>query len=109
MLLNLCCFYTAKMVVTLSDAITKCFGSRGTRDDEQVSGTVSAPLQDPPARADVSHGPVAGVVDVAFSGRVGVIDHGNICSLLTGCLQDVCFTMLRTLALVVLFLTLGCF
>jgi hypothetical protein len=34
------------------------------------------------------------VLDAALSGRVGVVDHGNDCGLLTGCLQDVSFTAL---------------
>jgi hypothetical protein len=53
---------------------------------------VSTPLQDPTARVEVSHGPAAGAVDVALSGRVGVVDRGNVCGLLARCLQDVRFT-----------------
>jgi hypothetical protein len=59
-------------VVTSSDTIIKSSRSVGTHGDEQVPGAVSAPLQDPPAQAEVSHGPVAGAVDVVLSGRVGV-------------------------------------
>jgi hypothetical protein len=96
-------------VVTSSDATINHSGSSGTCSDEQVPGTVYAPLQDPPARTEDSHGPAAGAVDFALSGRVGVVDRGNVCSLVAGCLQGVCFTVLHTLTFVVLLLTLGCF
>jgi hypothetical protein len=96
-------------VVTSSDAIVKCSGSGGTHGHEQVPGTVSVPLQDPPARVEVSHGLVASVVDVALSGHVGVVNHGNVCGLLTRCLQDVCFTALHIPSFAVLLLTLSCF
>jgi hypothetical protein len=70
---------------------------------------VSTPLQDPTARAEVSHGPVAGAIDVTLSGHVGAVDHGNVCGVLAGCLQDVHFIALRILTFVVLHLTLTCF
>jgi hypothetical protein len=96
-------------MVTLSDTIVKRFGSKGTRGDEEVPSAVSTTLQDPPARADVSRGPATGAVDVALSGRVGVVDRGNVYGLVASCLQDVHFTALCTLAFADVFLTLSCF
>jgi hypothetical protein len=72
-------------------------------------GAMFAPLQDPVARAEVSHGLAAGAVDIILSGHVSAIDHGNVCGLLTGWLQHVCFTALHILAFVVLLLTLAFF
>jgi hypothetical protein len=80
-------------VVTSSNAIIKGSGSEGARGDEKVPGAVSAPLQDPLAEAEVSNGPEAGVLDITLLRCLGVVDHGNLCGLLTGCLL----------------LTLGCF
>jgi hypothetical protein len=97
------------MVVTLSDDIIKRLISRATRGDEQAPGTMSAPLWHRTVRAEVSHSPTAGVIDVMLLGHVGVVDCGNVCGLLAGCLQDVRFTVLRILTFVVLLLTLACF
>jgi hypothetical protein len=40
---------------------------------------------------------------------IGVVDSGNVCDLLAGCLQDVHFIALHTLAFAILLLSLGCF
>jgi hypothetical protein len=95
--------------VTLSDAIVKRSISGCTHGDEQAPSVVSVPLQDPTARAMVSHGPAAGAVDVTLWGCVGAVDRGNVYGLLARCLQDVCFTVLRILTFVVFLLTLACF
>jgi hypothetical protein len=71
--------------VTSSDAIVKRLISGCTHDDEQAPSVVSVPLQDPTARAMVSHGPAAGAVDVTLSGRVGAVDRGNVYGLLARC------------------------
>jgi hypothetical protein len=52
---------------------------------------------------EVSHGPEADALDITLSRRVGVVDRGNVYCLLTGCLEDVHFTV-RVLRILMLLL-----
>jgi hypothetical protein len=82
------------MVAASYAAVTKDSGSRGAHTDEQVGGAVFASAQDPPVQVETSPGPKGGVLDVMLLEHPGVVDGGNVCGLLTECLQDVSLTVL---------------
>jgi hypothetical protein len=93
-----------------TDAIAKVSGGEDARAVEPMSVVAAAPLRDPQAEMDVFHAPEAEVLGVTLSGHGVTVDHGNVCSLLAGCLRDVRFItlMLRVFVFTVLFLTLIC-
>jgi hypothetical protein len=93
-----------------TDAIAKGSGGEDARAVEPMSVVAAVPLQDPQAEMDVFHAPEAEALGVTLSGHGVTVDHGNVCSLLAGCLRDVHFItlMLRVFVLTVLFLTLVC-
>jgi hypothetical protein len=115
MLLNLSAFDATRMVTNSPDVVVNISGSRGGRGDAPALGTASVSLQDPPIQAEVSHVPEASALNITLSRCVGVVNHSNTYSALTGCLQDVHFTApaFHTFVFVVLVLThfclVGCF
>jgi hypothetical protein len=81
-------------VVDSSTTVAKGSGSEGARTDEQVPNAVFVSTSDPLVRVETSPGPGAGALDVTLSGHAGIVNRGNICGLLAGCLQDVSFVAL---------------
>jgi hypothetical protein len=59
-----------------------------------VVGVVFVFAPNPLVRAKTSPRPRDGALDVTLSGCAGIVDHGNVCSLLAGCLQDISFVAL---------------
>jgi hypothetical protein len=59
-----------------------------------VAGDVFETAQDPPVQAEASHGPGVGAPDVTLLGQAVVVNHGNVCCLLTESLQHVSFAVL---------------
>jgi hypothetical protein len=104
-------FIVVKTMVGSTSTGSKGSKRRGTHTDAMMAGIVFASAQDPLTLAEVSPGTGASELDIMLSGCSGVVDHGNVCSLLTECLRDVSFAalVLHMSLLIVLFLTLICF
>jgi hypothetical protein len=81
-------------VVASSAVVVKDLRRRGAHSDEHVVGVVFAYAQDPPVQVEASPGLGVGALYITLPGRAVVVDHGNICGLLTECLKNVSFAAL---------------
>jgi hypothetical protein len=79
-----------ELVVVAAETGTKDSGRGGVDVSEWVTGVGSASTRDPLVQVETASTREANVLEVALmSGCTEVIGHDTICSLLSGCLQDV--------------------